>query len=409
MSSLHTLRESRASKVAEMRGLTEAAQAANRDLDEGERRRFDALETEVRGLTSRITDAEKLAEFERFEATAEHVSGAGATRELRSYSLSKAISESMNGRLTGQEAEWHQELSRGREARGVMIPIEVLMEHRALTTTTPVAGPGGNLVGRQVGTITDHRRPALVTEWLGATVLRGLTGNLDLPRLTESGTASWVAEHAPATRSDAKFGKVSMGPKTVAAEYEVSRRMLLQSSQALEPILRNDLSLLLREKLDAAAIRGGGVNEPVGILANPSVPTITGGPISIEITADMIGAMEMANVDGVNGFLTHPKVVGEARKIKDGEMPLGAGLVFHDAPVAISTQIPTDLGVGDDKSALIYGAWSNLYIGYWSGVDILVNPYHADVASKGGALLHAFLDADVVVRHPEGFVWSEIG
>ncbi|AXT23594.1 hypothetical protein D1822_12665 [Phaeobacter inhibens] len=29
-------------------------------------------------------------------------------------------------------------------------------------------------------------------------------------------------------------------------------------------------------------------------------------------------------------------------------------------------------------------------------------------ASKGGALLHAFLDAAVVVRHPEGFRYAEI-
>lgn len=36
------------------------------------------------------------------------------------------------------------------------------------------------------------------------------------------------------------------------------------------------------------------------------------------------------------------------------------------------------------------------------------NPYHPDVASKGGVLMHAFLDADVVVRHPEGFRWVEV-
>ena len=45
-----------------------------------------------------------------------------------------------------------------------------------------------------------------------------------------------------------------------------------------------------------------------------------------------------------------------------------------------------------------------MIIGYWSSVDILVNPYHKDVASKGGVLLHAFLDADVAVRHIESFV-----
>ena len=60
------------------------------------------------------------------------------------------------------------------------------------------------------------------------------------------------------------------------------------------------------------------------------------------------------------------------------------------------------------KYPLIYGEWASLYLGYWSGIVLLVNPYHADVASKGGVLLHAFLDADVAVRHPEGFVWAEV-
>lgn len=54
-------------------------------------------------------------------------------------------------------------------------------------------------------------------------------------------------------------------------------------------------------------------------------------------------------------------------------------------------------------SAVIYGAWSDLFIAYWSGVDVLVNPYHQDVASKGGVLIHAFLDADIAPRHPESF------
>ena len=98
-----------------------------------------------------------------------------------------------------------------------------------------------------------------------------------------------------------------------------------------------------------------------------------------------------------------------ARKIKDADgrkIPLSE--LFHNERVESSTQVPGDIGALSDKNALIYGEWASLYIGYWSGVDLLINPYHSDVASKGGAILHAFLDADVVVRHPEGFRYAEI-
>lgn len=406
---IRDLQESRDKKTVEMRQISDTAANDNRDLSGEERKRFDALDVEVRGLNNRLSDAQKIAEFERQDTRAETVGGNGAgNRSLENYSLSKAVFESRSGGLTGLEAEWHQELAKDRgEVRGVMVPTDIILggETRALTT----AGTSGNLVSTDLAAMTDRRRAAIKVEMMGATILRGLSGNLDLPRLTGSGTAGWVAEHSDSNRSDASFGKKSMGPKTVTAEYELSRRMLLQSNAALEPILRSDLAYLLAQALDGAALRGGGTNEPTGVLADGDVGSVTGGAFSSDITADLIAALETDNVTGSTGFLTNNKVMNIARKIKDNDernIPLSE--LFHQERVESSTQVPADIGTGNDKNALIYGEWASLYIGYWSGVDLLINPYHADVASKGGALLHAFLDADVVVRHPEGFRYSEI-
>ena len=77
---------------------------------------------------------------------------------------------------------------------------------------------------------------------------------------------------------------------------------------------------------------------------------------------------------------------------------------FHGEPVRRSNQVPANLGAGSDSSALIYADWSDLIIAYWSAVDLLANPYHPDVASKGGLKIHAFLDADISVRNPEAFI-----
>lgn len=293
-----------------------------------------------------------------------------------------------------------------------MIPTEIVLEARALTTTTPLGVPGGNLVATDLAPITDRRRPALKIEGMGATVLRGLTGNLDLPRLAQSGTAHWVAEHAATTRSDAGFNKVSMGPKTVSGEYEISRRMLLQSQTALEPLLRRDLGWLLSQALDSAAIQGGGSNQPVGILENPAVLSLTSAALSSDLTADLIAALEVDDVTGTTAFLTNPRVMNVARKLKDADGHIfSLAELFHGKPVEATNQVPfTTAAAGSDPALypLIYGEWASLYLGYWSGIDLLVNPYHPDVASKGGVLMHAFLDADVVVRHPEGFRWVEV-
>lgn len=411
MRTLIQLREQRGLKVDAIRAIHAKAATENRDLTDTEQAAFDTGKTEVERLEREIRNHEFLADAER-RAEAEPVGERHndmADIEVR-FSPAKALAEYVeNGRLTGAEAEWAAEHRSGRQG-AIAMPVSAFMgETRALLTTSPAAGPGGNLVPTQQGALIDRVRPTLVTESLGATVLRGLTGNLDLPRVKDSGQAFWVPEHGNVTRSDMKFDKVSMGPKTVGAEYEVSRRMLLQAT-ALEPILRADIAFLLRQALDAAAIQGGGTNEPVGILATPGLNVLplgtNGGVLSIDTAADMIAAID-DDADGNRGFLITKAIRTAALKMKDGQgQPYGLPTVFSNEPVRVSKALPSNLtkGTGTNLSAAIYGTWSDLIIGYWSSVDLVPNPYHQDVASKGGLLLHAFLDADVATRHVENFV-----
>ncbi|WP_029002519.1 phage major capsid protein [Azorhizobium doebereinerae] len=405
---IHELREQRAAKVVEMRGLVTAAETAGRDLADNERTRFDGLKAEVTGLDRRIGEGEVLAELER-RAEAEPITAHGemATIEAR-YSLAKALAEhNETGRLSGLEAEWAAEHRSGR--RGAFaVPVSAILgsERRSLTT----GSTGGNLVATFQQPTADRIRPLLAVEQLGATVLSGLAGNLDLPKLSASGSASWVSENGNATRTDPTFAKVEMGPKTATAEYQISRRMLLQSQPALETLLRNDLSFILRETLDHAAVVGGGANQPTGLLAAGTGISIisagtNGAAFGLDLAADLISAIP-DGVAGQRGFLTNAKVRGAAMKLKDGQnRPYGLPAVFQGEAVKYSDSVPGNLtkGTGANLSAVIYGAWSDLIVGYWSAVDILPNPYHADVASNGGLLLHAFLDCDVAVRHPESF------
>ncbi|TVR06364.1 MAG: phage major capsid protein [Salinarimonadaceae bacterium] len=410
MNRLAELREARAAKVAEMRALLDAANKEKRDLSDGESTRFEALKAEVSSIETRIGQAEALAEMER-RAEAEPVNGnEHSPRELRNYSLARAMHGMLNGRLDGVEREAHDELARGREARGLMVPTSILLgEQRALTTTAPVGGPGGNIVATNLAPLGDRFRPALRIESMGATILRNLTGNLDLPNLAESGAAFWVAEHVNTTGSDPEFRKTSMSPKTVSGQYEVSRRMLLQAAPALDEVLRRDLGFILAQALDKAAISGGGANEPSGILSTVGVAEITDAAALSDTAADLIGALDLDDVTGTRAFLTSPVLMNRARKIKDLEgrnIPLSE--IFHNERVESSTQVPADLGEEDDLVALIYGEWAHLYLGYWSGIDILLNPYDQRVSSKGGVLMQAFLDTDVAVRDVRAFRYAEV-
>lgn len=413
---LQELREKRAAKIAEARALNDKAMNENRDLDDAERRQFGALDTEIRALEEQIGRAEKLAAYERLEAAGERVGGDGEMRrELRNYSLANAINGALGGRLTGREAEVHQELSRGREQRTgagihLAVPTEILLGETRAGQTVGSDPAGGYTVATQIAAVADRFRPALRVQAMGAMVMANLTGFLDLPNLASSGAATWVNENDDATRSAVAFEKVSMAPKTITGEYRLSRRLMLQSGASIEDLLRRDLGFILAQGLDLAAINGSGANnEPLGILQTPGVDKETTETSFTDTTANLISALEIDDVTGTGAFLTNPTVMKAARKTKDAEgrvMPIAE--LFHQQRVESSTQVPTTIGSGGNKSALIYGQWGELVLGYWSAVDILINPYHPDVASNGGALMHAFLDADVAVRHAEAFKYAEI-
>jgi HK97 family phage major capsid protein len=395
--------------VAEIRSLIEKADTEKRDLSDNERARFDALKNEISGLDDRITRAQTVADLERI-ANASPITGERSGHpDLSRYSLARAIRSASNGKLDGLEGEISAALSKGREARGVMVPTSILLGE-ARSQTVGDTTKGGYLVKTELGSVADRiDRPALRVESMGATVLRNLVGDLDLPNLAASGSVSWVGEDSNATRTDAEFEKVSMSPKTVAGEYQLSRRLLIQSNESIEALLRRDLGFLLAQALDAAAIQSSGApSQPEGLLGSGLTKVTTAATLT-DTVADLIAALELDDVTGTRAFLTNPYVMSLARKVKDGEArPIPFAQIFHGERVESSTQVPNNIGSGNNKSALICGLWDQLVVGYWSGVDILANPFHSDVASKGGLLLHAFLDADVAVRHVGAFKYSEI-
>jgi HK97 family phage major capsid protein len=405
----HEIQEKRARLIDAGKAIETRAKSEKREtLTADETVDLDRIAGEIEALNGDERRARIFEAAER-QAAGETVTGPDMARELRTYSVAKAVQQAATGRLDGVEAEYHQELSRGREVRGVMVPTEVLLGERR-DQTVGTAASGGLLVTTTQTALADRYRPALKVEGMGATVLRGLSGFVEIPKLTTSGSAHWVAEKSTPTRSGVAFGKTAIGPKTVAGEYQVSRRLMLQSSVSIEEIMRRDLGFLLAQALDAAAINGSGAsNEPLGLLGTAGLAEITPSTDFSDTTADLIAALELDDVTGTRAFLTNPTVMNACRKIKDADghvIPLAE--LFHAERVETTTQVPKTLGIGSDKSGLIFGVWSELVLGYWSAVDIMTNPFHPDVASSGGALIHAFLDCDVAVRHGEAFSFAEI-
>ncbi|MFV3131736.1 phage major capsid protein [Niveispirillum sp. KHB5.9] len=425
--SLRELQEKRSRALAEMRKITEAPAGQAGDLSEEQRSRFETLKTEVTTLEERIQRQSFIDEADR-RAAGQPLTGTGDEQfdvALRSFRLVRAIAAQVPGLDVdcGRERELSQEIARrtGQKFTGMAVPLSVFMapvEQRVITTTAPSGSAGGNLIAtdHMGGQFIDILRSKLIVRGLGARVLSGLTGNVDIPKLKQSATAGWVAENSALTPSDLGMGKVSMTPKHAGCITEFSRNMIQQSSPDIEALVRDDFAAVLAEAVDRVAIKGGGSNEPDGVLETSGIGSVTMTAPTWAKVLEFIEKVEVANADtGSLGWATNPKVVRKCRSTLKESGDAGAGYIMTgrtdlaDYPLAASNLVPSNLTDGGSpasltRSALIFGNWSDLLLGYWSAFDLLVNPFEATAYAKGNVSVRGMLTMDIAVRHAESFV-----
>jgi HK97 family phage major capsid protein len=420
---LRDLIEKRDACVGRMRALNDSPEGKDGDLSKAQDKEFSELRGELEKLNQRI-DRQRLIDEADRQAAGEPIAGTADgnwEREKREFSLCKAIA-SLNPNLgvdAGRELEISQECERrhGGTTYGIRVPYEVFerpSEQRVITTAAPVGGPGGNVIATNLleGQFIDMLRDALVVQRAGARVIRGLVGNADIPKQTAASTAEWIAEDAALSGSELEIGKVSLTPKHVGCLSEFSRNMLLQSTPDIEDIIRRDFAAVIARGIDKVALIGGGTNEPDGIIATTNVTELEaggtdGGPISTTVTANMIGDLTGANVEG-GAFVINAATQTKALKLLDGDnRPFGLDTIFHGRPVFVTNQLRSNLtkGSGTSLSEAIYGAFEDLLLGWWSDFQIMLNPYAATPFAKGNVQVRALATADVAVRHVESFVF----
>lgn len=383
------------------------AEAATLNVQEGRQAALDDLDRRVAGHTVAGTGDD------RFDAQAADVTVLDVIRAQMGATDVGA----------GRAREVSAELARrsGRQPEGLLFHMGVSgapVERRVLTTALPVGGPGSSLIPTTLSSnLIDRLRERVMVRRMGATVLGGLTGNLSIPRLKASATAQWVAENTAITATDPQFDQVTLSPKHCGGIVEMSRNMLQQSSLDVTRLVENDLAQLLAVALDQVAIQGGGTNQPSGILAAGSGVTIVpggtnGAAPSWGNVISLIAAVDLSNaLDGSLGFLTNAKAVRAMRQIDKTATDTASNFIMNDPvslagfPLGNTQNVPGSgvKGTGTGLSSLIFGDFSSLFLGFWSELDILVNPYESTAYSKGNVQVRAMMTADVKLRHPEAF------
>lgn len=329
----------------------------------------------------------------------------------------------------GFEREISAEVKRrsgGRKFQGIAVPDQCFIERPAFgdnvmligdlnTTKEGAAGPLYPTVHR-ADLFIDKLRSALVVGRLGATVLDGLQGDQSIPRQTGSATVQWLAEDESIDDSALAFDDVELKPKTIGAITSYSRRTLINAAPSIEQIVRNDLAAIIANAIDSAAMLGDGSgNTPTGIVNQDDVAEVdlsSGATWEkiLEFIADVEGAdAAIGNLGwAMNAFAV--KKLRTVTKVEDD----GAAGFLMEAPNALagypavtSSALPGIPNNTGGAATLIFGAWSQLLVGYWSGTDLLVNPYADSAYARGRVLVRAMRDCDVAVRHPEAFAFAD--
>jgi HK97 family phage major capsid protein len=344
------------------------------------------------------------------------------------YSFKRAVEMAATGRREGIEFEMHQEAAAEFQRAGVsvaahsvLLPSDVFKRDMTATGGSPAGVEGGYNIQTNVGGIIDVLLPATVLNGLGVTRFDNLTGNLDLPQASTQPAAGWNTENGTATEKSPAFGKVSFSPKRLAAFIQVSNQLLRQSSNSIDAYVRQYLINAMAQELEKAAIKGGGTNEPTGIIGNSNVNVIFAGGASSNSTnangaavvwADVVNAMKAVENSNAMGqaYLTNPLVKAAlqttARQASGVEgnfiLQSGAG-ELNGYPLAVTTNVPSNLSKGSasDLSGMIFGDFSKLAIASWGGMELTVDPFSGATAGLTNMVLNSYMDVNLL--QPKAF------
>lgn len=409
---LKSVRDERDALVNEAQQLNDSAENSAK-VDELIQR-AETLQLEMNALQAEIEREEKIEAFGAARAAEKPKSFIGMPeRDLRNYRLTRAITALIRRDWTGAELELEasqavaQQLRR--EPNGFYVPFDVQeqrFEQRDLDTTT---GAGAKSTTYMGGSLIDALRNALVLRRAGATFMTGLSGTVQIPKVTSTHQWYWVGEGLAPTESNITIGQVELAPKTIGAWQEFTRQLLAQSSLDIEMLVRNDIAMMLAEGIDYTALYGDATanpNSPDGLLNITGVATPSGG-LTWAGVVNLETEVQVANAAGAQmAYVTNAKVRGKLKQTvrvasTDSVFVWADDNTLNGYPAMVSNIVTDNAGVGTNESYLWFGNWPMLLIGSWGTIDIVVDPYSQSTTGKTRVV--GFMDADVDVRHAAGF------
>ena len=333
----------------------------------------------------------------------------GLTKEeTKRFSVIRAINAMANptDRKAQEAAAFEFECSQaaqreyGQTAQGVMLPAEVLRNwsQRDLNASSDAGLIGQDFRGGDFIDVLRNNSAVMPM----ATVLNGLSGDVKIPRKSAASTAAFISsEGGAAGESEMTIGSVTMSPKTLGAYTDCTRQLLIQSSLDVENLIRNDLAQSMAIAIDDGALEGSGSSgNPTGITNTSGINTVSLSSAAAPTWAEMVSMETAVRVDnalmGDLAYIVHPTNYGTL-KTTDKATNTAQFVANNDEINGYKAIVSPQMTANN----YVFGNFSDLLVGFFGGVDILVDPYSN--STSGTVRVVALQSMDSNVRHAVSF------
>ncbi len=367
MRDIASLRQDRAKAYSELEAIQATAANDNRGFTAEEQRAFDEKASQVEAFDAQIKSAERVQALK------------ASTAIPAPASVAIAANDDLNAPVAGPRAEprarEHREPGVGfaQLTRALVLAkgdVEAAHSYAAKTwgegydVTAALqandASAGGFLIPERLSLeLITFLRPKAVIRRNCRVV--PLVGGTDTMPTVETGTSAfYIGEGSDIGETEPTFGNLKFVEREIAALVPISNKLLRNSSQNVDMVVRDDLALGFAQAEDQAFLRSNGVGPaPKGIRYLAGTTAAQSGTTIAAIDADsrkLINGLATHDIPMINvRWVMNPRVFGYLQDLRDANSnPVYAGLqlaqpTFKGYPVEQTNNVPINLGSGSDS------------------------------------------------------------
>lgn len=274
-------------------------------------------------------------------------------------------------------------------------------ETRTITQTVSGDGVHDEIVEEEFKGLLEPLYADSVISNLGITIYNGLPAGDFKVSAMGKGSAAWADETGVAAESKNTFSHVTLQPKRISAQLSYSKQFLAQDTIGAEAAIRRDIynALVAQIQHTMLSADAAGTNKPAGIFNGVTAKNIS----SYSELCDVEATVDDSNVKGERKYLMSNKAKAILRCMPKSSLTTELVLDGNDidgTPVIANSDVPT--------TQYAYGDFSNIVMGTWGNVDLIIDPYTLAAENSIRIVVNAFVDWKKVRKDENVIVYGKV-